>query len=257
MRESSRSIRHSERLTTSPIISYIRLLYSKCLVDPGGQPSSMKRLPGGTTPLLLRHLTRRHNVTRSLNPNLLPKATGVTMTSPERRARSQFSALVVLVLSSACQPPKDYCPRNLDGVKDPDGSSLAWGGHPPKVSADIERVAVECVAQGLPSTEAERAVRGSRSAYLIAATATIRQYLPDQKWFSLLPASTAANFEDEIEFEAVSTKGVVLASTRGKFRVVAGDTVLRLTVSGQMEGLSGEEAARVATVRARWTYGRR
>jgi hypothetical protein len=157
------------------------------------------------------------------------------------------------ILVTACDPPTNKCSATLRGIPD-QNATIAWGGTPPKVSAEIGSVALECIPEGMPGSEAEQAVRGSKTRYVIAATANVIQWINDPKWFDAAPASA---FEDAIEFEAVTPAGVVLGNGRATFRLVGGNLIRTVPISGRIENLSPEEVARVSVVRARWTYGRK
>jgi hypothetical protein len=167
-------------------------------------------------------------------------------------------AVGLLIASlSACDTPKSACPSGLSGSPAKDANLLQWSGDTPtpKVSAVISKVAVECIPEGMPKTEAEGRIRGLHATYVIAATATINQRIADEKWRQ--NATRFSSLDDAVEFEAVTASGVVLGSGRGKFAVVGGQEFLESTVSGRIEGLTSEEASRVVSVRARWTYGRK
>lgn len=160
---------------------------------------------------------------------------------------------------AACGPPKNNCPAGLKGTPAKGTELLKWSssasGVADYVNAIITNVAIECIAEGLPATEIERRLRAARTSYVIAATATIDQWIFDSKWFER--ANRFGQLSDEIEFEAVSASGVVLGSGRGRYTVIGGDVHLQPTISGRIENLTGEDVARVASVTARWTYGRK
>ena len=136
-----------------------------------------------------------------------------------------------LILSAACRAPKNSCPIGLKGLAAAGSDVLQWGGAPAKVSASINNIAVECIPEAAAKTEIEQAVRRVPSSYVIAATATVNQYVFDQNWMAKV--QQLGSLDDFVEFEAVSSSGVVLGSGRGKFQIVPGN--FTATVSARIE----------------------
>jgi len=123
-----------------------------------------------------------------------------------------------------------------------------------KVSATIDSVSVECLPVNHPAIENQGKNRAAHSDYQLALTAIVGYKINDAKWLS--ERSGVLRPSDDVLFEAISEKGVVLGSGRGKFTFIGGLETGSETVSGTITGISDTEIQRVRRVNAKWAFGR-
>src|SRR5690606_20964034 len=111
------------------------------------------------------------------------------------------------------------CPSEIVAIADPLHSGIVWGGDSTRVTATIQRAVAECI----PYTESAPLLGDhatSRKAVQFPVTADIEFEVLDHEW--LRTATQYWDLEANIIFEARTETGVVLASARGRFRLIRG-----------------------------------
>src|SRR5690606_23316689 len=157
---------------------------------------------------------------------------------------------VVPLVLAACTRTAG-CPSEIVAIPDPLHSGIVWGGDSTRVRATLQRAVADCI----PYTESA-ALSGdhatSRKAVQFPVTADIEFEVLDHEW--LRTATRYWDLEANIIFEARTESGVVLASARGRFRLIRGGKTT--SVSATITSVSPEVARRVRWIIARWEYGR-
>ena len=160
-----------------------------------------------------------------------------------------ITLLLLLAGSVGCNLIEDsYRPKNILGYPSPSESSIQWGGHTAKVTANIISVDVECIP--LNKGKADTRIIGGKTGteYEIAATAHIRYKIFDKGFFK--KATAFSDLEANLIFEPVTASGCRRAVVRGKVTFIENTDLTTTTV--RISGFSTEEINSVVGVQARW-----
>lgn len=154
-----------------------------------------------------------------------------------------------LLLFVGCDLTKDsHHPKKILGYPSPSESSIQWGGHTAKITADIISVDVECIP--VKKENANTGIFGGKAGteYEIAATAHIGYRIIDKGFFKKTTA--ASDLEAYLIFEPVTASGCRWAVVRGRVKFIENADLI--TTSVKISGFSNEEIKRVVGVQARW-----
>jgi hypothetical protein len=163
------------------------------------------------------------------------------------------------ILAAACSAPRtNMCSTGLIGTVDSTQARIRWFERTPSDtsgsriadSVKIVDVALECIPNTNGGSQSASDSTRRRLTYDITVTTTVISHVVDTAYFKAhQPPPTA-----QIEFDALSRRGVVLGSATGVFSPDA--QVTRSRVSATIGDLSPEVASRVTTVQAYWLYSK-